>query len=113
MLKRSCDANHCGVPTPASNGMCPKHWAMVPVSVQRRIYAACKVYVTSADRLSSVEFLEAWADAVEYVAMQEGRLTRNAYRNLANWVRRRQLGTAVQPDARLQGTTGEINDEKP
>lgn len=96
MLKRTCDANHCKVPTDASKGMCPHHWSMVPLAIQRRIWAAARKYPTSAERLASVEFLEAWAEAVELVAMQEGRLTRNAYRNLANWAKSRQLSKESQ-----------------
>jgi hypothetical protein len=90
-MKRPCDANHCGVKIDPSKGMCPAHWKMVPAEIQRRIYAAARAHKTTAQRLSSVDFLEAWADAVESVATQEGRLTRNAFRNLANMVRERQL----------------------
>jgi len=86
--------------------MCPHHWRMVPLDVQRRIYAAARKFTTSAERLSSVEFLEAWADAVEFVAMQEGRLTRNAYRNLANWTKRRALTTAA-PSLKKTGQSGD------
>jgi hypothetical protein len=91
MNKRTCDANHCGVTIDPKMGMCPAHWRMVPAEIQRRIYAAVRKHRTSAQRLSSVEFLEAWADAVEAVATQEGRLTRNTFRNLANMVKSRQL----------------------
>jgi len=91
MLKRTCDANHCPATVDPSKGMCPRHWHMVPAAIQARIYAAARKFQSSAQRLSSVEFLEAWADAVEAVATQEGRLTRNAFRNLANMVRGRQL----------------------
>ncbi len=89
--KHSCDANHCGVKVDPSKGMCPEHWRMVPAEIQRRIYAAARAHRTSAQRLSSLDFLEAWADAVEAVATKEGRLTRNAFRNLANMVKARQL----------------------
>jgi hypothetical protein len=88
---RVCDANHCGREIDASKGMCPAHWNMVPAEIQRRIYAAARTHKTSAQRLSSVEFLEAWADAVESVATQEDRLTRNAFRSLAEMVKARRL----------------------
>jgi hypothetical protein len=91
MNKRPCDANHCSTLIDSTKGMCPDHWHMVPPEVQRRIYVAVRQFRTSAQRLSSVEFLEAWADAVEAVATKEDRLTRNAYRNLANMVKARQL----------------------
>ncbi len=94
MKRRTCDANHCSVPVDASKGMCPDHWKMVPRPIQLRIYAAARAHRTSAERLSSVEFLEAWADAVEFVATKEGRLTRNTYRNLAEIVKARQLAPA-------------------
>lgn len=93
MKMRSCDANHCSARIDPSKGMCPEHWRMVPADIQRRIYAAARVHKTSAQRLSSVDFLEAWADAVEAVAIQEGRLTRNAFRNLAALVKARQLAS--------------------
>jgi hypothetical protein len=94
MKLRSCDANHCSVKIDASKGMCPAHWKMVPTEIQRRIYAAARAHKTTAQRLSNVDFLEAWADAVEAVATQEGRLTRNAFRNLANMIKDRQLQAA-------------------
>jgi hypothetical protein len=95
MKLRSCDANHCGVKIDASKGMCPAHWKMVPTEIQRRIYDAARAHKTTAQRLSNVDFLEAWADAVEAVATQEGRLTRNAFRNLANMVKERQLNAGT------------------
>jgi hypothetical protein len=88
---RVCDANHCRREIDASKGMCAAHWNMVPAEIQRRIYAAARAHKTSAQRLSSVDFLEAWADAVESVATQEDRLTRNAFRNLAEMVKARRL----------------------
>lgn len=93
MLKRTCDANHCATAVDPGKGMCPRHWHMVPPAIQVRIYAAARKFKTSAQRLSSVEFLEAWADAVESVAAQEGRLPRNAFRNLATWAKARQLSS--------------------
>lgn len=83
-LWRVCDANHCMATTHPSRGMCTKHWRMVPLAIQQRIYAAAREYRTSAERLSSSEFLEAWADAVEHVARLEGRLTRNSFRRLVD-----------------------------
>lgn len=91
MKPHRCDANHCSAIVDAGKGMCPAHWKMVPAEVQRRIYAAARAYKSSAQRLSSVVFLEAWADAVESVATAEGRLTRNAFRNLAEMIKARQL----------------------
>lgn len=91
MKRKTCDANHCSRGVDAAKGMCPAHWKMVPAGIQARIYAAARAHKTAAQRLSSVDFLEAWADAVEAVATQEGRLTRNAFRNLAEMVKARQL----------------------
>lgn len=92
---RHCDANHCTARVDASKGVCPKHWAMLPAEAQQRIYAAARKFKTAAERLSSVEFLEAWADAIEHIARTEGRLERNAYRNLANLVKDRELKKAA------------------
>lgn len=91
MKTHRCDANHCAAIVDASKGMCPAHWKMLPGEIQRRIYAAARAHKTTAQRLSSVDFLEAWADAVEFVAAKEGRLTRNVFRTLANMVNERQL----------------------
>jgi hypothetical protein len=91
---RVCDANHCAREIDASKGMCPAHWKMVPTEIQQRIYTAARAHKTTAQRLSSVDFLEAWADAVEAVATKEDRLTRNTFRNLANMVKSRQLQAA-------------------
>lgn len=99
MKAHRCDANHCAAIVDASKGMCPAHWKMVPSHIQRRIYAAARAHKTSAQRLSSVDFLEAWADAVESVATQEGRLTRNAFRELANMVKPRQVGIVARKAA--------------
>jgi hypothetical protein len=95
MKTHACDANHCSTIVDASKGMCPAHWKMVPAEIQRRIYAAARAHKTTTQRLSSVEFLEAWADAVEAVATKEKRLTRNAFRGLANLVKARQLASGA------------------
>jgi hypothetical protein len=88
-MTHQCDANHCSAKVDSTKGMCPTHWRMVPAEIQRRIYDAARKFKTSAERLSSIEFLEAWADAVEDVARQEGRLARNAFRNLAEMLKAR------------------------
>jgi hypothetical protein len=89
-----CDANHCHVEVDAAKGVCPRHWAMLPPQMQARIYAVARQFKTRAQRLSSVEFLEAWADAIEFIAREEDNPPRNAFRGLAELVKRRQLGAA-------------------
>ena len=92
MKKRTCDANHCTTTVDVNKGMCSKHWKMLPQPMQARIYAAARKHRTAGERLASIEFLEAWADAVEYVAQAEGRLTRNTFRALANMLKARKAG---------------------
>lgn len=91
--KHFCDANHCRVQVDTRLGVCPHHWKMLPGSLQMRIYAAAKKFKNRAERLSSVEFLEAWADAIEFLAQVEGHQARNVFRNLAEVVKKRQLGS--------------------
>lgn len=92
MKRRTCDANHCTTTVDANKGMCPTHWRMLPQQMQSRIYAAARKHRTAGERLASIEFLEAWADAVEYVAQAEGRLTRNTFRALATLLKAREAG---------------------
>lgn len=83
----TCNANHCPARISTSKLMCPAHWALVPQPIQQAIWRAYRAAGTRGQRLASVAYLEACAAAVEHVAALEGRLTRNAYRNLANHVR--------------------------
>lgn len=85
-----CDANHCTARVPASKGMCAAHWRLVPPVMQARIYRLARELPTRRERLSSVQFLEAWADAVEHVALLEERLAGNAFRRLADMLRSRE-----------------------
>jgi hypothetical protein len=111
MNTHQCDANHCAVEIDASKGMCQRHWQMVPRDVQQRIYAVARALKSRRERLSSVEFLEAWADAVEAVAAQEGRLTRNSFRNLAEMLKARAAGTSKASDQKRAGCEGKVKYE--
>jgi hypothetical protein len=93
-MKRSCSANCCSTSVSASKGMCALHWLMVPLPIQKRIYAAYRANPTREQRLNSIEFLEAWAAAVESVAGREGMAPGNSYRRLADHVKERQHGEA-------------------
>lgn len=88
-LDHRCDANHCTTRVDAGKGMCAAHWQMLPRPMQVRIYRVARENPTRRQRLSSVEFLEAWADAVEHVARREGRLMGNTFRRLADLLRAR------------------------
>lgn len=93
-MKAVCNANHCRVAMQPTMFMCPSHWGMVPTATQRAIRSAYAAASSRAQRLSCPTYLGACADAVEAVASQEGRLTRNAFRNLAVLVQTRQMARA-------------------
>lgn len=86
-----CDANHCRVVVDPDKGVCPDHWKMIPPQLQAKIYAVARKFKTRSQRLASVEFMETWAEAIEHIARAEGNPQRNAFRGLADALKRRQL----------------------
>lgn len=56
---------------------------MLPRALQRHLYEVYHDHQTQAQRMASYEYLSAVAQAVELIARQEGRASRNVFRGLA------------------------------
>ena len=72
-MSRSCDALHCSANIQTGRFLCIKHWRMVPLEVQRTIntrYRACRA---DFGFLSDIAYLEACVDAIERIAVAEGK----------------------------------------
>lgn len=67
-----CHAEGCDAKVRERDLMCRKHWLMLPLSVQRRLVKHYSVREDRAGRLND-KFLEAYRDAVNIVALKEGR----------------------------------------
>jgi hypothetical protein len=82
MSTHHCHANDCKTITPQKLLMCAYHWAKVPNSMQKNVWASFKQrsLAPGADPASWANYYEACADAVEYVAMAEHKDTQNSYR---------------------------------
>lgn len=82
-----CQANGCTWATDRFKLMCPNHWRLLPSAMQGAINTAYRAHPSRAERLKSVPYLEACAQAVEFLAAKEGKLTRNSFRNLAEHIK--------------------------
>lgn len=82
-LPHSCHANECSVATEPRMFMCLKHWKMVPAHKQAAVWKAYRE-APKPGRARNRAYLTACADAVEHVAVQEGKNGRNSYRNILN-----------------------------
>lgn len=80
---RSCKANHCTWLAESHHLMCIHHWRLLPGYMQGAVLAAVDADRAGARHLTNVPYLEAAADAVEFIATKEGRNTRNVFRELA------------------------------
>ncbi len=78
MRVHCCQASGCLVPLQRLHLMCPRHWAMVPTSIQVEI---ANSYQRSAC-INSAAYYESCADAIEFVARQENRPATNRYRTI-------------------------------
>jgi hypothetical protein len=81
-MNHHCHANDCRVPTNPKLFMCGRHWAMVPVAMQDKVWSTFRKRSAGpgTDPASWADYYEACADAVEYVATAEGKGTGNPYR---------------------------------
>lgn len=65
---------------------CRPHWAMVPPTQQAAVWATFRATKSRDERLRSIAYLRACADAVEAVAFKEGmpatEAKKNSYRRL-------------------------------
>lgn len=92
---QSCKANHCTWAAEPGRLMCRHHWRLLPSHLQANFISAFKATPSAAGRLSKVEYLEAAATAVEYIAKKEGHTTRNAFRDLAARVKNKEIKTCL------------------
>lgn len=80
-MSHHCHANDCPVITSPAMLMCARHWRMVPKAMQARVWSTFKARGGVSDAPGSwADYYEACADAVEYVAFQEGKPIANTYR---------------------------------
>jgi len=66
-----CHARGCGRPIPPRLLMCLRHWRMVPIDIQRRVWKHYR-RGQEIDKRPSKEYLEVMKEAIEYVARKEG-----------------------------------------
>lgn len=88
-MSRICDAIGCKQATAAGKFMCPSHWWMVPLPLQRTIYARYRAGRTDFAFLSDIAYLQAAVDAIDGIAKAEGRTGMNAYTRLLAVARKR------------------------
>jgi hypothetical protein len=94
-MTRVCDATGCTTQVPTGRFMCPRHWRMVPLVVQREVNAGYNRAANAPQLLRDARYLLACATAIEHVAELEDRpLTLNPYRQ-----RLQALGAEQQPSA--------------
>ncbi len=78
MRVHCCQALGCLVALQRMHLMCPRHWALVPISIQ--------VEITNSYRrqacINSPTYYEACAEAIEFVARHERVPTMNRYRSI-------------------------------
>lgn len=66
-----CHARGCGVPIPPHLLMCLRHWRMVPIDIQRRVWKHYRKG-QEIDKRPSPEYLEVMKEAIGAVAKREG-----------------------------------------
>jgi len=75
-----CRANGCSTPAQAMLMMCPSHWRMLPAALQRTLRRSQQECAGNERDPALVPYLDACAQAVEFVAMREMRTPDNRYR---------------------------------
>lgn len=73
MTGRTCDAIECRATVRPGRFLCPAHWRMVPLEVQRTINDRYRTYRKDFAFLSDPVYLGACVTAIERVARDEGR----------------------------------------
>jgi hypothetical protein len=66
-----CHARGCGNPVPPRLLMCLRHWRMVPIDIQRRVWKHFRPGQEN-DKRPSPEYIEVMKEAIEVVAKKEG-----------------------------------------
>jgi hypothetical protein len=90
-----CKANNCTWAAEPNRLMCRHHWRLLPGHLQANVISAFKANSSAASRLANVDYLEAAAAAVEYIAEKEGHPRRNAFRDLAARVKNQEIKTCL------------------
>ncbi|WP_422096848.1 hypothetical protein [Variovorax sp.] len=72
-MSRSCDALQCGANIQPGRFLCITHWRMVPADVQRTINTRFRACRADFAFLSDIAYLEACVDAIERIAVAEGK----------------------------------------
>ncbi|HEY8023080.1 MAG TPA: hypothetical protein VIF60_00845 [Burkholderiaceae bacterium] len=75
-----CRANGCSTPAQSMLMMCSSHWRMLPSALQRTLRRSQQECAGSESDPALVPYLDACAQAVEFVAMREMRKPDNRYR---------------------------------
>lgn len=70
--KHTCHAVGCAINVPPKLVMCPKHWRMVPLALQREVWRHYRVG-QELDKRPTFEYMVAQRAAVNAVAVAEGR----------------------------------------
>jgi len=81
-MTRRCDAIGCQANTDTGRFMCPRHWRLVPVDLQRSINTRYRVGRKEFAFLSDPLYLQAAVDAVDAVAKKDGVQGPNSYTRL-------------------------------
>ena len=91
-MTHHCHANGCTTPTDPSLFMCRKHWSMLQPQMQRNVWNTYKKRgnVPGKNPQGWVDYYDACAVAVEYVAKMEGKDIENSYRRVAHALRKRE-----------------------
>ncbi len=85
MRVRRCNAACCLATVTRHHLMCPRHWSMVPVTLQ----LAVTNHYRADCRPQTLDFFTAAADAIEFVASIEKHPLDNPYRRIAERMKAR------------------------
>lgn len=92
----NCAANGCAAKVDRRYLMCRRHWARVPIAIQRLVYRHFRPGQLE-DLRPSRPWYEAAADAVEAVARLEGRDETNTFRRIAQHMAERESRGDARP----------------
>lgn len=84
-MKHTCHARDCETAVPPEMLMCRKHWAMVPLETQRAVYRSYRKG-QCVDKNPSRDWLRAAREAINAVALQEGKLTQEQADRALDWI---------------------------
>ena len=79
-----CKANGCAVPAQAMVIMCPVHWRMLPAALRKALRRSRQECGGDERDPALLSYLDACAQAVEFIAMREMREPDNRYREALN-----------------------------